>query len=101
VCRFELDELPRSWDDESALFSQFGVAPEQPGHSEYPREGSGDLVRPGIARRALIDDFAAPDLAARLAGRVAVSCMILRTSPMRIFAQVARAVTPRTARPGP
>jgi len=37
VCRFELDELPRSWDDESALFSQFGVAPEQPGHSEYPR----------------------------------------------------------------
>lgn len=136
VCRFELDELPRSWDDESALFSQFGVAPEQPGHSEYPRvaglagrpaapvpfpgvlylanhsashwsdkmgrrrdvEGSGEIVRPGIARRALANDFAAPDLAARLAGRTAVSRVIVRRSSRRVLTRLARTVVPRTTR---
>jgi hypothetical protein len=136
VCRFERDELPRSWDDESALFSQFGVAPEQPGHSEYPRvaglagrpaapvpfpavlylanhdashwsdkmgrrrdvEGSGDIVRPGIARRVVADDFAAPDLAARLAGRTAVSRVILQRSSRRALTGVARRVVPRTSR---
>jgi len=136
VCRFELDELPRSWDDESALFSQFGVAPEQPGHSEYPRVAglagrpaapvpfpgvlylvnhgeshwshkmgrqrdvgsSGDVVRPGVARRAVANEFAAPDLAARLAGRAAVSRLILQRSSRRALRRVARAVVPRPTR---
>jgi len=133
VCRFERDELPRSWKDESALFSQFGVAPDQPGHSEYPRvadragrppapvpfpgvlylvnhgeshwshkmgrrrdvEASGDIVRPAIARRVVADNFAAPDLAAQVAGRAAVSRLILRRSSRRALARVARTVVPR------
>jgi hypothetical protein len=45
VCRFERDELPTSWEDLSAPFSQFGASPEQRGHQEYDQVAA-ELGRP-------------------------------------------------------
>jgi hypothetical protein len=45
VFRFARSELPASWDDLSAAFSQFGSAPEQRGHPEYDQVAT-DLGRP-------------------------------------------------------
>jgi hypothetical protein len=48
VFRFARDELPESWDDLSAPFSQFGSSPDQRGHPEYDRVAM-DLGRPPVA----------------------------------------------------
>jgi len=48
VCRFARAELPTSWEDLSAPFSQFGSAPDQRGHPEYDQVAT-DLGRPPIA----------------------------------------------------
>jgi hypothetical protein len=45
VFRFARAELPTSWDDLSAPFSQFGSAPDQRGHPEYDQVAT-DLGRP-------------------------------------------------------
>jgi hypothetical protein len=45
VFRFARAELPTSWDDLSAPFSQFGSAPDQRGHPEYDQVATG-LGRP-------------------------------------------------------
>jgi hypothetical protein len=47
VFRFARPELPVSWDDLSAPFSQFGSSPDQRGHPEYD-QGARDLGRPPI-----------------------------------------------------
>lgn len=44
VCRFNGDELPKSWDDMDAPFSQFGVKPQR-NHDEYPTLAA-ELGRP-------------------------------------------------------
>lgn len=48
VFRFARAELPVSWDDLSAPFSQFGSAPDQRGHPEYDQVAA-DLGRPPSA----------------------------------------------------
>ena len=48
VCRFARAELPTSWDDLSAPFSQFGSSPDQRGHPEYDQVAT-DLGRPPVA----------------------------------------------------
>jgi hypothetical protein len=48
VFRFARAELPASWDDLSAPFSQFGSAPDQRGHPEYDQVAA-DLGRPPSA----------------------------------------------------
>jgi hypothetical protein len=48
VCRFARAELPTSWEDLSAPFSQFGTAPDQRGHPEYDQVAT-DLGRPPTA----------------------------------------------------
>ena len=48
VGRFARAELPASWDDLSAPFSQFGSAPDQRGHPEYDQVAT-DLGRPPVA----------------------------------------------------
>src|SRR5204863_4913983 len=35
VCRFARDELPTSWEDLEAPYSQFGTSPDQRGHREW------------------------------------------------------------------
>lgn len=45
VCRFARSELPSSWDDLEAPFSQFGASPDQRGHQEYHQVAS-ELGRP-------------------------------------------------------
>ncbi len=45
VCRFTPNELPTSEDDTSCVFAQFGAAPDQRGHLEYP-ELAAELGRP-------------------------------------------------------
>jgi hypothetical protein len=47
VCRFTLDELPRSADDTASAFAQFGAAPDQRGHFEWP-ELATELGRPPV-----------------------------------------------------
>lgn len=44
VCAFRPEELPSSWEDESAPFAWFGVSPEQRGHQDY------DLVAAELGR---------------------------------------------------
>ena len=48
VLRFARAELPTSWEDLSAPFSQFGSAPDQRGHPDYDRVAT-DLGRPPTA----------------------------------------------------
>jgi len=48
VFQFARTELPTSWEDLSAPFSQFGSAPDQRGHSEYDKVAT-DLGRPPVA----------------------------------------------------
>ena len=48
VCRFARTELPTSWDDLSAPFSQFGSSPDQRGHPEYDQVAT-ELGRPPVA----------------------------------------------------
>jgi hypothetical protein len=48
VFRFARAELPVSWDDLSAPFSQFGSSPDQRGHPEYDAVAR-DLGRPPVA----------------------------------------------------
>lgn len=48
VFRFARSELPASWEDLSAPFSQFGASPEQRGHPEYDQVAT-DLGRPPVA----------------------------------------------------
>lgn len=48
VFRFTGAELPASWEDLSAPFSQFGASPEQRGHPEYDQVAM-DLGRPPVA----------------------------------------------------
>lgn len=48
VCQFALDELPMSVDDTASPFAQFGAAPDQRGHLEYP-ELATELGRPPVA----------------------------------------------------
>jgi hypothetical protein len=48
VFRFARAELPTSWEDLSAPFSQFGSAPDQSGHPDYDQVATG-LGRPPIA----------------------------------------------------
>jgi hypothetical protein len=48
VFRFARTELPASWDDLSAPFSQFGTAPDQRGHPDYDQVAT-DLGRPPTA----------------------------------------------------
>jgi len=48
VCRFARGELPASWDDLSAPFSEFGSSPDQRGHPEYDRVAT-ELGRPPAA----------------------------------------------------
>lgn len=48
VFRFARTELPVTWDDLSAPFSQFGSAPDQRGHPEYD-EVAGELGRPPVS----------------------------------------------------
>jgi hypothetical protein len=52
VFRFARGELPTSWDDLSAPFSQFGSALDQRGHPEYD-SGAADPGRPRIAFSAV------------------------------------------------
>jgi hypothetical protein len=47
VCRFARAELPTSWDDLSAPFSQFGSSPDQRGHPEYDQVAT-ELGRPPV-----------------------------------------------------
>lgn len=48
VFRFAGAELPTSWEDLSAPFSQFGASPDQRGHPEYDQVAA-DLGRPPVA----------------------------------------------------
>ena len=48
VFRFDRLELPTSWEDLSAPFSQFGSSPDQRGHPEYDQVAT-DLGRPPVA----------------------------------------------------
>ena len=48
VFRFARSELPVSWEDLSAPFSQFGASPAQRGHPEYDQVAA-DLGRPPVA----------------------------------------------------
>jgi hypothetical protein len=45
VCRFRRDELPESWEDLDAPFSQFGGSPEKRGHADYG-DVAAELGRP-------------------------------------------------------
>jgi hypothetical protein len=47
VCRFTPDELPTSDEDTTSVFAQFGAAPDQRGHLEYP-ELATELGRPPV-----------------------------------------------------
>lgn len=45
VFRFSADELPETWEDLDAAFSQFGTSPERRGHQDYERVAA-ELGRP-------------------------------------------------------
>lgn len=47
VCLFEPHELPTSWEDLEATYSEFGASPEQRGHQKYD-EVATELGRPPV-----------------------------------------------------
>jgi hypothetical protein len=101
VCRFARAELPTSWDDLSAPFSQFGSSPDQRGHPEYDQVATElgrppvqDLVPPRRARRVLREEFAAGDLADALSGYLGFGSAVVAAAKAQAQARVSRRQKP-------
>jgi hypothetical protein len=89
ICRFDRGELPETWEDEDAAFSQFGSTPEQRGHQDYDAVAA-ELGKPPIA---------VPFPAAVYVANHAESLWVSKGRPLRTAAHPRLIVPPRRARP--